>query len=161
MFRICVIFFALAVGSAEMVKAQELRTQSRERDPGPVAMLLQLESHLRLSATQVDALREIETEMNRLNGPLVARMSEIRGRMKRLGDVDSLTAEQRVVFDTYVAELRPVVDQIQENNWAAMRRVGDVLTDRQKERLSRFLRESNDDDRDRSSNLPRAPSPGN
>ena len=161
MFRICTLVVAVMLLSAGTVTGQSAQTQGHNRDPGPVTMLLQLQSRLGLSADQVSALREIEAEMNRLNRPLATRLSQIRKSIKSLGPVDSLSVDQRAAFDGYVAELRPVVDQIQENNWAAMRRVGDVLTERQREHLARILRDLNDHERERSSNFPRPSSRGN
>lgn len=159
MLRTCTLFLAMVLASAGGVLGQTNPDQSRGRDQGPVSVLLEHQRRLRLSTEQVTALRGIEAEMNRLNRPLVSRLSSIRRNIKSLGPVDSLTVEQKERFDGYMAELRPVVDQIQANNWAAMRRVGEVLTVRQRERLSRLLQDLNDDDRGRSGNNPGPPSP--
>jgi len=124
-------------------------------------MLLRMETQLGLTARQVERLQRIDADMERENQPLVAKLSEIRRKIRSLGSVDSLTAERRTLFEAYIAESRPVMREIQHNNWTAMRRVGEVLTEEQKEAMGKLLREMDEGNRERSGDSPRPASRGN
>jgi hypothetical protein len=127
---------------------------------GPVHTLLRFQTELRLTATQVTQLQRIDQETDELNRPLVSGLREIRGRVRALGPMDSLTPEQQATFDSYMAEARPLMKGIEQNNCAAMQQVGNTLTEAQKERLSVILRGTNRN-RERSRPLPRLSCSGN
>lgn len=129
---------------------------NRARDRGPVEMLLRQRSELGLSDEQVARLRVVEQRMEEKNAPLIAELVRIRrelhGERQRK---EERSDEQRREVRRRMAAARPLMKQIRENNRAAMREVGGILTAPQKARLRELLRErrdrhDDDDDRRRS-----------
>jgi hypothetical protein len=160
MIRIALVVLALLAGSGNLLQAQNRQGQQRGLEAGPVSILLQLRDQLALTPTQVGQLERIDADMDRLNQPLVARISEIRHKIRSLGPVEEMNGAQRARFDTFVAEARPLWEQIQHNNAAAMKRVGGVLTEQQKEQVAKLLRQAGDN-RERSGRLPQSRGRGN
>jgi len=161
MLRIHIAVIALlTLGGIEAVHAQNGR-DGRNSDPSPVHMLLRMETQLGLTARQVEQLHRIDADMERENEPLVTKLREIRRKIRSLGSIDSLTAERRTQFEAYVAESRPVMREIKQNHWTAMRRVGEVLNEAQKEAMGKLLREMDQANRERSGDSPRPASRGN
>jgi hypothetical protein len=160
MIRISLMILALLAGVGESLQAQNRHGQQRGPDPGPVHMLLQLREELALTPAQVARLEQIDAEMDRLNQPLVARIFEVRGKIRALGPQEKMNTAQRARYESYVAEARPLWEKIQENNSAAMRQVGGVLSRQQKEKVAKLLRESGNY-RERSGRLPQFPGRGN
>jgi len=120
----------------------ELRGQQSPRnEPGPITILLGLEEELGLTPEQVTRLKEIDVRMDGVNQPLVDRLMEIRSRIHELGPRREMTPEERALFDSYVAEARPLMREISENNEAAMKEVGEILTREQKDTIARLLKE--------------------
>jgi hypothetical protein len=154
MIRILMLALALLAGTGITAEGQNGGRQG-DRDPDPVPFLIGLREELRLSDAQVEHLRQIESDAARLNRPLVSRMGELRTQIRALGPRDKLEPEQLTQFDAHVAEARQAMEQIQANNWAAMRRVGDVLTERQKEHVAKILRELGEGTRERSGDISR------
>ena len=120
--------------------------ETRHHKPmhGPVEKLLQNRSELRLSDEQVSRLEQIDARMRDRNRPYVQRLIELR----RSSHFDphrrreEMTPEQRAEFDRRVAEVRPLLEKIHQNNWAAMKEVGSVLNPEQKARVREMLRDS-------------------
>src|SRR5690606_25044296 len=97
-------------------------------------------------------LGEIERRMEERNAPLVARLVEMRRRMRAdfPRDRDEMDRAQREEFRRRAQEARPLLREIRENNRAAMREVGEILTADQKEEVRRMLRERREEhDRNR------------
>jgi hypothetical protein len=157
MFRIFLIAFALLTSGVLTVEGQD-RNRSGGDDQGAVQFLLGLRTELELTDVQASALERINAELDQLNLPLMTRMREIRGRFRELGSFEEARGEQRREFEIHIREARTVMERIQANNWAAMRQVGDVLTEEQKERLAKLLRERGDNQRERSGGNSRVPS---
>ena len=133
--------------------AAQDRSQSRGSDDGWIAALLHMRQELRLSPEQITQLRRIDSETEELNRPMVASLRQIRSRVRSLGPMDQFTPEKRAQFNAYLAQGRPHIDKIHENNFAAMRKVGEVLSNWQKERMRELLNNANVN-RERSSNNP-------
>lgn len=155
MIRAFFLLLALLVGPG-IVHGQNAGSIGQDEDPGPVLILLRLTDELSLTSRQIGALERIDREMDRQNEPHLERLREIRDGIRALGNYDELGEERRKRFDEYIAEARHLVDEIRANNLTAMRRVGNVLTDAQKERLAAILRER-DGNRERSSDNSRVP----
>lgn len=154
------IALALLVGAGTTVEGQAGGRQGA-RDPDPVPFLIGMRGELRLSDAQVSKLQQIEADAARLNQPLMARMGELRAQIRALGARDQIPPEHLGKFEEHLAEARHVMEQIQSNNWAAMRRVGDVLTERQKEQVARVLSELGENIRERSGDISRPSGSGN
>jgi hypothetical protein len=147
MHRYLVAVLLLVVGAGADLQAQD---HSRGNpDPGPITTLLNLQQEVGLSAAQVEQLVGIELRMDEQNQPLVTRLVEIRRRIRALGPRREMSPENRALFESYIAEARPIMRDIRENNEAAMEQVGEVLSEAQKDMLARLLRDRNDN-RDRS-----------
>lgn len=144
MIRVLTILFALLVGLAGTIDGQGRGAPSRGDDPGPVAILMRIRGELALTDDQVTRLQRIEADTDRLNHPLFAKMREIRGQIRDLGDLDDLQGDRRELFQSHVGEARAVMEKIRHNNRIGMERVGEVLTDSQKASLSKLLREMGD-----------------
>lgn len=155
MTRTIVFALALLLGAGGLLEAQDRHAGQRRPDVGPIGVLLELRTELGLTASQVAQLERIDADMDRENQPFVARLSEIRPRIRSLGPRDRHTADQRALYESYMAEARPLMRQIQKNNHAAMKTVGDVLTQPQKDRMGQLLRERAESER--SSRNPRLP----
>jgi Spy/CpxP family protein refolding chaperone len=162
MIRILLLVIALVSTGGVDISAQ---TRGPEHggipDSGPVHMLLEFKDELKLTPAQIQQLGRIDAEMERANQPLVHQLGQIRRKIRELGPLEKLEGERRARFDTYLAEARPLMDRIQENNWAAMQKVGDVLTGQQKERVARYIRELVEDGSERSGSIPQLPRRGN
>jgi chaperonin cofactor prefoldin len=150
--RIVMFVLVLLVGTSSYLNGQS-RTSSdrdRDRDPGPITTLISLRQELSLSAGQVAQLESIRSQTEQQNQPLVTRMSEIRRRLRSLGEVN--TDRERELRQQWMAEARPIMRTIDQNNRAAMEQVGDILTQVQRDEIARRLRERDENnDRERSS----------
>ncbi len=151
---------ALLVGAGTTVEGQSGGRQG-DRDPDPVPFLIGMRAELRLTDAQVSKLQQIEADVTRLNQPLMARMGELRGQIRALGPREQIPPEHVGRFDEHLAEARQVMEQVQSNNWASMRRVGDVLSERQKEQVAKVLRELGENIRERSGDISRPSGSGN
>lgn len=110
---------------------------------GPVEKLIGNREALGLSDDQIARLQEIDDRLRERNRPFVQKLIEMRRgshfdpRVKR----GEMTPDQRAEFDRRIDEVRPLLSRIHENNVAAMREVGGVLTAEQKERIRSLLEE--------------------
>jgi hypothetical protein len=111
---------------------------------GPVEKLIRNRVELQLTDEQVSRLEQVDARMRERNRPYVQRLIELRhgSHFEPHARREEMTAEQRAEFDRRVAEVRPLLDRIHENNRAAMKEVGAVLNPEQKARLRVMLRES-------------------
>jgi hypothetical protein len=158
MFRIYLIVVALLIGGVHSVQGQDRGRPGGDSDPGAVLFLLGMRGELDLTSRQVTKLERINTDLDRLNLPLMARMTEIRRKFRELGSFEESRGERRQEFESHIGEARAVMERIQANNWTAMRQVGDVLTEQQKERLAKLLRERDDNQGERRGGDSRVPS---
>lgn len=110
---------------------------------GPVEMLLRERERLGLDAQQVARLEEIDRRMQERNGPVVARLVEMRRQLRAEfpGPFEEMAPEQREQFRRRLREAHPLLKEIRQNNDAAMREVGELLTPPQKEQVRELLRE--------------------
>jgi hypothetical protein len=152
------LLLLLLIGAGAELHGQQ--QPSAGDDPGPITTLLGLQVELGITDEQAERLREIDGRMDGVNQPLVGRLMEIRGRIHALGSHREMTPENRALFESYVAEARPLMRQINDNNKAAMREVGDVLTREQKDTIARLLKERYEN-RDRSGRTSRSRDRGN
>ncbi len=131
---------ALAAQRSAPPPAEEVRAAPG----GPVDLLLLRRDRIGLRAGQVARLQEIRRRAEERNGPLVARLLEMRRavRAEFPGAPRDLASARRAEYRRRVEAARPLLREIRENNRAAMREVGRVLTARQKEEVRRMLRES-------------------
>lgn len=95
---------------------------------GPVDVLLRQRDPLGFTPEQVTRLRAIDQGMRERNRPLVEQLLRIRG-------------EVRAERGRRAKEARPLLRQIRENNRAAMREVGTILSAEQKTAVRKMLRE--------------------
>jgi hypothetical protein len=111
-----------------------------------VEKLIRHRADLQLSTEQVARLQEIDARMRERNRPYVQKLLELRHGSHFDPHVrrEEMTPQQRAEFDRRVAEVRPLLERIRENNRAAMKEVGSVLTPEQKTRLRDLLRNSKD-----------------
>ena len=118
--------------------------QHRKPMHGPVEKLLQNRAELQLSAEQVSRLEQIDARMRDRNRAYVQRLIELRRGSHFEPHVrrEEMTPEQRAEFDRRVAEVRPLLEKIHANNWAAMKEVGSVLNPEQKARVREMLRDT-------------------
>lgn len=126
------------------------------RDPGPVETLLGLRSDLDLSTDQVARLTEIDADLDRQNRPFVEQMMQIRRQIRGLGPRSEFDRDRRVRYESLRAEAGTVLRQIEVNNRAAMKQVGSILSDSQKQHLRQLLRQRGSNG-DRSGQSPRVP----
>lgn len=159
MIRTAWLALALMLLTGTSTVGQENRG-ARPNDPGPIQVLIELKEELQLSAEQLTQLEAIDEKMDRENEKCVVRLSEIRARIRSLGPPRARSAEQQALFQSYLAEARPLMDLIQKNNRNAMEQVGQVLLPEQKELIERFLRAEGARNRDSRSRNPRLPSRG-
>lgn len=126
------------------------RNVKHEPDEGPVRALIEIRERLALTDDQVARLTALDADMNRRNEPYVSRLMEVRRSIRALGPRRNFSAEQRAQYDVYISEAKPLMKQIRDNNHAAMREVGGILTDVQKRQIADILRDrEHDSDRDR------------
>lgn len=157
MIRIAWLALALISLTGTSIVGQDNRG-ARANDPGPIQMLIELKEELQLTPEQLTRLEAIDEKMDQENEKCVVRLSEIRERIRSLPRDRS--PEQQALFQSYLAEARPLMDVIQKNNRKAMEQVGQVLLPEQKELIERFLREEGARNRDSRSRNPRLPSRG-
>ncbi|MEX2581935.1 MAG: Spy/CpxP family protein refolding chaperone [Gemmatimonadota bacterium] len=141
MIRILPLVATLLIGACAQIEGQQSRRSGGDSEPGPITTLLRLQDELSLTSTQVQQLRNIDDRLDQLNRPLVSRMMSIRRRIRALGPRDDISAQDRALYESYVAEARPLMSQIQQNNRTAMGEVGALLTDAQKKTIDRLLKE--------------------
>src|SRR5690606_23178968 len=110
---VSVLLLQLAGGGAELPGQQQRSTGD---DPGPITTRLRLEGQLGLTGDQVDRLREIDVRMDGVSQPLVDRLRGCRARIRALGPQREMTPESRALFDSYVAEARPLMREVGANN---------------------------------------------
>jgi Spy/CpxP family protein refolding chaperone len=156
--RTVIVLLVLLLGTGSYLDGQARPSGSSGRDPGPINMLLSLREELSLTPAQIARLESVDERMEQQNQPLVTRMSEIRQLLRRLGDRDTMTPGERVLWQQYIQEARPLMRSIEKNNEAAMEEVGEILTPAQKAEIGRRIRERTQADRDRSSNSTQRPS---
>ena len=154
-------------GSPEPRRSEE--QDGARRDDGkkghhgrsPVGMLLKDRTEIGLTAEQVARLKAIDARLEEQNRPHVRRLVEIRRALpdELKGSPERMSPERRAAFHERMKAARPLFERINENNRAAMREVGDVLTQDQKTLLREKLRRKwgtgsdgrrrSDEDRDR------------
>jgi hypothetical protein len=123
------------------------------RDNGPVALLLRNRAELRLTAEQVARLQEIDTLVERKNRPFVTQLVEMRRQLPRVSRGREPTPEQREAFEAQMRAAQPLMKSIDENWKAAMRQVGQILTEEQKAKIHDLVaNERRGDDRRRGGN---------
>jgi uncharacterized membrane protein len=160
MIRSLLLLLVLLAGAGSGIEAQaQGRTGGPAADRGPIDTLIGLRDQIGLTQPQIGRLEEIDARLDRQNQPHVTQMMEIRRRIRALGAREQMTPEQRTIFEGYLSEARPHVQQIARNNAAAMLEVGAVLTQPQKERVAELLKQRGQD-RERSGRLPRLPRRG-
>jgi hypothetical protein len=108
---------------------------------GPIQALLEHRAELRLSDAQVARLEEIDVQMRERNRPLVDELSRMRQAMREQGPPRAeLTAAQLEERRRQHAEAaRPLMKRIRQHNHEAMRQVGEVLNEEQKQRVREIL----------------------
>ncbi len=148
----------LLLGLGGGVQAQD-RQNSDGPDSGPIATLIHMRAQLRLSDQQVAQLRQLDRQTEERNRPFVARLHELRRKARALGHYSRLSPEARAQFDAYMEEGQPLLQSIHENNMAAMREVGRILSDEQKETMRELLRNASRN-RERSGSFPPSNRPG-
>jgi Spy/CpxP family protein refolding chaperone len=105
------------------------------RDTGPVALLLRNRAELRLTAEQVTRLQEIDVQVELKNRPFVTQLVEMRRQLPRLERGRDPTREEREAFGAQMRAAEPLMKSIDENWKAAMRQVGQILTEEQKAKI--------------------------
>jgi|SRR5690606_317169 len=137
------LILALASAPAEVAAQGHREPGAAEHSrSGPVEMLLRDRTRLELSAAQVERLEAIERRMEERNRPLVTRLVQMRRDIHSEfhGRDRELEPAEREEYQRRVERAKPLLREIRENNRAAMREVGEVLTSEQKERLREMLR---------------------
>ena len=105
------------------------------RDTGPVAMLLRNRAELKLTAEQVTRLQEIDVQVELKNRPYVTQLVEMRRQLPRVPRGREPTPEQREAFAAQMRAAEPLMKSIDEHWKAAMRQVGQILTEEQKAKI--------------------------
>ncbi|MQA89068.1 MAG: hypothetical protein GEU90_02355 [Gemmatimonas sp.] len=142
MIRSLTIAILVLTGTSAHLQGQQ---HSRDADdPGPITTLVKLQVEVGLTAAQVEELTSIDLALEQQNQPLVTRLMEIRRKIRALGPRRQMSSEDHAVFESYIAEARPLMREIDQNNKGAMAQVGEVLTEAQKDRLARLLRDRNE-----------------
>jgi hypothetical protein len=149
--RTLMLLLVLLSGASSYLDGQSRSSGSSGRDPGPVATLIGLRQELSLTDAQIAQLEIIDARMEQQNRPFVTRMSELRRRLRSLGDRDTMTPQERELRDRYMEEARPLMRSIEQNNRTAMEQVGEVLTEPQKVEIRRRIKERVENERERSS----------
>lgn len=139
-----IVGLALLMLSATSVSLEGQRRDRGDSDGGPVAALIDLRSRIGLTDDQVSQLMAIDSSLRTRNEPLVTRLVEVRRAIRGLGRRNDRTPDEREQYDAFIEEARPLMKQIRENNNTAMRQIGGVLTDVQREQLGDILRERDD-----------------
>lgn len=137
-----ILLFAL-LATSFVAAAQERGELARELDGvGPVDLLLERRADVGLSAAQVERLQAVREELAERNRPLLAELlrirQEVRGKDASIGNA---TPEERALFRSRVAEARPLLQRVRQNNRWAMQRVGGILTPQQRVRVRDRLRD--------------------
>jgi hypothetical protein len=141
--RIVGIALVLLAATSVSLEAQDGRN---DRDAGPIQELLEIRSRIGLTADQVTRLNEIDAAMQQQNEAPVAQLVQVRRSIRALGRRRDFTPEQRAQYEALIDQARPLMKQIRANNHAAMRQVGEVLTQDQRSVLADILRDRDDDD---------------
>lgn len=105
------------------------------RDTGPVALLLRNRAELKLTAEQVTRLQEIDVQVELKNRPFVTQLVEMRRQLPRVPRGHEPTPEQREAFRAQMRAAEPLMKSIDEHWKAAMRQVGQILTEEQKSKI--------------------------
>ncbi|HUE97576.1 MAG TPA: hypothetical protein VMN39_13025 [Longimicrobiaceae bacterium] len=137
---------------AFLATSASLDAQGRDHadaEDGPVHALIEMRTRIGLTDDQVTRLRALDSSLQARNEPVVSRLMAVRRSIRELGRRRDFTSEQRAQYEAYLDEARPLMKQIRENNNAAMRQIGSVLTEVQRRQLSEILRERDTDDNDR------------
>jgi hypothetical protein len=126
-------------GQAGGAPAPDDRARGRH---GPVELLLQNQADLALTRDQVVRLEAIQRRMDQRNRPLVERMMTIRREIRQYTAAAPQGTDPQASPETQqrVEEARALMRQIRENNRAAMKEVGGVLTEEQKVRVRTLIR---------------------
>lgn len=124
------------------------RRHLHEVDRGPVENLLRNREALRLSEEQVVRIREIGVRLDEQNRPYVQRLMALRREVKaKLEAQPDLAREEReAMVRTSFEAARPSLEQIHQNNRAAMRELGALLAPEQKSTLKEILNRGRDRD---------------
>jgi hypothetical protein len=120
-------------------------------------MLMARRIQLGLSADQVAQLIAIEAAVDEKNRPFVQQFLAIRQQIKQLGNLDDFTSEKRALYNSYSAQAKPPLEQIERNTKEAAGRAIALLTESQKQQLHQILRNRSGNRGDRSGNTPRVP----
>lgn len=102
----------------------------------PVAVVLDHQDQLELTAEQVETLNQMKARLDEVNGP---RWEQLKA---AFGDVDpaELSVEERQALRDRMQELAPVREEIQASNRAVMASVHELLTDDQEAQLRGIMR---------------------
>lgn len=120
--------------------AVEAKAQKR----GPIEALLEHREALRLSGEQVARLTQIDAQMRERNRPLVEQLVRMRREIRGDTPRSALTPEQRAEQRQRLEVARPLMEQIRQNNHEAMRQVGEVLNEEQKQQVRTMLENRRD-----------------
>lgn len=139
------LLLLVTLGSAAPLAAQRHDPPAEAREAvgrGPVQMLLRHRERLGLTDEQVVRLEALDRRMEERNGPAVARLLEMRRRIRAdfPGRPRELEPARREEYRRRLEAARPLLREIRENNRAAMREVGEVLTPAQKKQVREILR---------------------
>ena len=133
--RIRAALLALVLmGSASPLAAQARPPGIAPRAPtqGPFELLLAHRAALGLDEAQVERVLEIRAAVEERNAPLVARLVAMRREIGPGVAPRAMSRRERAEFRYRLQTARPLVEQIRANNRAAMRAIGDVLTESQR-----------------------------
>jgi hypothetical protein len=124
----------LMAAAPPVVEAQRA-PQGQERamrTPGqmPLARMMERQAELGLTAEQVARLESIQSRLQQQNAPLVAQVREARMGAER-GERGARQVPE---------EIRPAMQQLRQNNRAAMEEVRAVLSDEQRAKLRETMR---------------------
>ncbi len=138
--RLALVLALLAVSCARAPVAAQIGGSNLPEDP--VEVLLDMRRQLDLTRSQVDALREIQSRLQKMNHPLIEQVFSVQRRV-RAQLVDSSPDDfrrNRGPTRTELHAARIPMETILRNNLAAMEQVNAMLTDEQKRRAAVFLR---------------------
>mgnify|MGYP000053028929 CR=1 FL=1 len=136
---------ALAILALALAPAV-VAAQDQPRGPGgamqrlrrnPVAAILERRADLQLTNEQVAKLEAIRKKLDEQNAPLLAKLDEARGNAP--GGGAPASDEQREAMRQRMAELRPVLQQVRENNRKAIEEASAVLTPEQRQKVRGIL----------------------
>lgn len=115
----------------------------RGQRPAPISRILEQRAALGLSAEQVSRLEAIQQRLQQQNAPLIEQLRasgawQERGQNGERGQQRGPGARgERQIPE----ELRPVMQQLRENNRTAMQQVQEVLTAEQRARLRELMQQ--------------------